>query len=197
MAAALAVGLAMVAMHLTDTFAERSVGPLAMHSPTKPKSQAEHFRAKAVGCLERSLRVPSRISAPVLRACRPMADACSRSGFQRGSIGFASSRRAEKKKTPQLAGLKVDLSIRNAPPMTGPLGESEARNRRTRRPNSISTRVLLIFTIGGAPDEAYYRRITRIPSSSADSQGSAAPAPTFMDIAGGTASLRGGRLRQF
>ena len=69
--------------------------------------------------------------------------------------------------------------------MTGPLGESEARNRRTRRPNSISTRVMLIFTIGGAPDEAYYRRITRIPSSSADSQGSAAPAPTFMDIAGG------------
>ena len=29
-----------------------------MHSPTKPKSQAEHFRAKAVECLERSLRVP-------------------------------------------------------------------------------------------------------------------------------------------
>ena len=29
-----------------------------MHSPTKPKSQAEHFRAKAVRCLERSLRVP-------------------------------------------------------------------------------------------------------------------------------------------
>jgi hypothetical protein len=29
-----------------------------MHSPTKPKSQAEHFRAKAVECFERSLRVP-------------------------------------------------------------------------------------------------------------------------------------------
>ena len=54
-----------------------------------------------------------------------MADACSRSRFKRGSIGFAPSRRAEKKKTPQLAGLKVDLSIRSAPPMTGPLGENE------------------------------------------------------------------------
>jgi hypothetical protein len=29
-----------------------------MHSPTKPKSQSEHFRAKAAECLERSLRVP-------------------------------------------------------------------------------------------------------------------------------------------
>jgi hypothetical protein len=32
-------------------------GPF-MHSPTKPKAQAEHFTAKAVECLERSLRVP-------------------------------------------------------------------------------------------------------------------------------------------
>ena len=29
-----------------------------MPSPTKPKSQSEHFRAKAAECLERSLRVP-------------------------------------------------------------------------------------------------------------------------------------------
>jgi hypothetical protein len=29
-----------------------------MHSRTKPKSQSEHFRAKAVECLDRSLRVP-------------------------------------------------------------------------------------------------------------------------------------------
>jgi hypothetical protein len=31
-----------------------------MHSPTKPKSQSEHFRAKAAECLERSLRVPDQ-----------------------------------------------------------------------------------------------------------------------------------------
>jgi hypothetical protein len=29
-----------------------------MHSPTKPKAQAEYFGAKAVECLERSLRMP-------------------------------------------------------------------------------------------------------------------------------------------
>jgi hypothetical protein len=28
-----------------------------MHSPSQPKAQAEYFRAKAVECLERSLRV--------------------------------------------------------------------------------------------------------------------------------------------
>ena len=32
-------------------------GPF-MHSPTEPKPPAEYFRAKAVECLERSLRVP-------------------------------------------------------------------------------------------------------------------------------------------
>jgi len=29
-----------------------------MHSPTHPNAQPEYFRAKAAGCLERSLRVP-------------------------------------------------------------------------------------------------------------------------------------------
>ena len=31
-----------------------------MHSPTQPKAQSEYFRAKAVECIARALRVPDR-----------------------------------------------------------------------------------------------------------------------------------------
>ena len=66
-----------------------------MHSPTKPKSQAEHFRAKAVECLERSLRVPDyeyqRLYYELAAQWLMLAH---EADSQEVSIGFAPSRRA-------------------------------------------------------------------------------------------------------